>query len=102
MARKRKIIRRIRRFVRQNSFLLTRTGNWYVGVTSAIDRRKAQHERKNGRELIIFQAWKARSARDAADIERRFLEMGMEGAGGGWTDRSVYVYVYKRRGPYSR
>ncbi|HHG86733.1 MAG TPA: hypothetical protein ENJ82_18435 [Bacteroidetes bacterium] len=102
MTRKRKIIRRIRRFVRENSLLFTRTENWYVGVTSVIERRKSQHERRFGRELVTFQSWQARSAREAADIEKRFLALGMAGAGGGWNQDSVYVYVYKRRGPYSR
>jgi hypothetical protein len=101
MARKKRIIRRIRRFVRQNSFLQCRFGNWYVGVTCEVDRRIRQHALRTGMELEIVEAWQAKSAREAADIERTFLQMGMDGAGGGWTDRSKYVYVFKFKGPYA-
>ncbi|MEM1000839.1 MAG: hypothetical protein AAGN35_27545 [Bacteroidota bacterium] len=101
MGRKKRIIRRVNRFVRQNSLLRMRFGNWYVGVTNSVERRQRQHSRRLGRELVIFEAWKARSAREAADIERRFLDRGMAGSHGGWNEDSVYVYVFKYRGPYT-
>lgn len=101
MANLKRTKRRIRRHVDSNSLLWRAYDNWYVGVTSDISRRRNTHERKRGRELRTFQSWKVRSARQAAELERRFLEMGMQGAGGGWTDKSCYVYVYKVRGPYA-
>ena len=101
MARKKRIARRVRRFVRQNSLLLTRFDNWYVGVTNCVERRQRQHRNRLGKDLEIFEFWKARSARDAADIERVFLEMGMDGSYGGWNQDSVYIYVFKYRGPYA-
>lgn len=102
MARNKRICRRIRSFVERHSLLWTSPGNWYVGVTNAVPRRKAAHERRLGMSLEVFGAWEARSAQDAAAIERRFLAMGMQGAGGGWASDSVFVYVYKWRGPYAR
>lgn len=101
MARKKRIARRIKRFVKSNSLFWQDYGNWYVGVTREVPRRKRAHERRLGRGLEIHAAWRARSAREAADIERMYLQQGMQGAGGGWTDESVYVYVFKWRGPYA-
>ena len=101
MARKRRITRKIKGFVKEHSVLWTAPGNWDVGVTNKVARRKAAHQRRLGMELEIFGAWKARNAREAADIESRFLAMGMKGSGGGWARDSVYVYVYKYRGPYA-
>ena len=101
MARKKRITRKIKRFVGRHSLLWTAPGNWYVGITKEVPRRKAAHQRRLGRELEVFAAWRARSAREAADIERGFLELGMQGAGGGWGAESVWVYVYKWRGPFA-
>lgn len=101
MARKRRITRNIKRFVSQYSMLWADHSNWYVGITNEVPRRKATHQRRLGKELEVFHAWQARSAREAADIEKRFLDRGMQGSGGGWRKDSVYVYVYKWRGPYA-
>jgi len=101
MGRKQRIFRRIRRFVRAHSLLWQDYENWYVGITQDIQRRKRSHERRLGKELVVHASWRARSAREAADIERLFLDQGMQGSGGGWNERSVHVYVFKVRGPYS-
>ena len=101
MARKNRIVRRIKRYVKRNSLLWTDHSNWYVGITNQVPRRKAAHQRRLGMELEVFASWKARSARSAAEIEKKFLDRGMQGSGGGWAGDSVYVYVYKWRGPYS-
>ncbi len=101
MARKKYIIRQIKRYVNQYSLLWTDHSNWYVGITNQVPRRKASHQRRLGQDLEIFASWKARSAREAADIEKRFLNQGMKGSGGGWVKDSKFVYVYKYRGPYA-
>lgn len=101
MARIRRTARRIRRHIRTHSLLWKSYGNWYVGVTNDTDRRRLAHERNRGRELPTFQAWKVRTARQAAELERRFLAQGMRGSGGGWSRDSCYVYVYKIKGPYA-
>ncbi len=102
MARKNRITRKIKRFVGQYSLLWADHSNWYVGITSEVPRRKSSHQRRLGMELEVFSAWKARNAREAAEIEKRFLERGMQGAGGGWSRDSVYVYIYKWRGPFAK
>lgn len=98
-SRKGKIRRAIRKYVNDWSVFWFRPGNWYVGVTCDVERRKSAHRRNRGHDLPVFQCWKARSAADAAAIEKRFLDLGMQGAGGGWNERSCFVYVYKLKGP---
>ena len=79
----------IKKFVRENSFLFSVYSNWYVGISGSPATRKVQHGNPD-----IWRSWKANSVKDARDIEKYFLDEGMDGDTGGGTNPN-YVYVYK-------
>lgn len=95
-------IRKMRRYVRAKSLLYIEWDNWYVGVTNDIPKRLAAHRRRYGRDFAVVAHWTTASAQHAAAIEKHFLQLGMNGAGGGWTSNSVHVYLIKISGPWSQ
>ncbi|BAS29188.1 hypothetical protein [Limnochorda pilosa] len=69
--------------------------NCYVGITAGVDTRLfGDHNvsRDNGH-------WIHRTASShtvARDVEKHFLDAGMDGGGGGGSDDSRIVYAYKK------
>ena len=96
-----KTIRHMRRFVRAHSLLFVEWDNWYVGVTNDLDKRLATHRRRWGKDFKVRTHFQLSDARQAAAVEKHFLQKGMRGSGGGWARDSVYVYVFKVGGPYT-
>ena len=62
---------------------------WTIGITEAPDRRKEEH---NYPERWF--EWLADSEQDARNMEKYFLDKGMNGAGGGG-DKPTYVYIFQ-------
>jgi len=70
-----------------------RYSEWYVGITSDIDKRLfSEHNAKNTRWI-----WdEATSASAAREIEEHFINiLGTKGASGGGDEKSKFVYAYK-------
>ena len=69
---------------------------WYVGITTDTDRRLIQEHnvsQKNG----IWIRRNAETLSKAEEIEKYFTEdLTTDGAPGGGTDDSIYVYAYKK------
>lgn len=61
---------------------------WTIGVTDDPARRRAEHG-----DPPKWQHWEADTKTTAINIERYFLEKGMESAGGG-PGSSDYVYIF--------
>lgn len=101
MARKSRVRKQVRKFIKAHSMLWVDYSNWYIGVTHEPERRLGAHKRRLRKPIRTHQYWKVRTARDAADVERFFLDKGMKGSYGGWGKQSRYVYIIKERGPYS-
>ena len=95
MSKKSYIKSAIKKFVNENSFLVTIYSNWYVGITNNPDRRDSEHGKRS-----VWKYWKADSVNDARSIEKYFLDKGMLGGTGGGT-KPIYIYIYKESGFYS-
>lgn len=68
--------------------------DFYIGITDNIERRLfGEHNvSKQGQWYIHAQADNIDIARD---VEKHFLDKGMQGDDGGGNDTSVYVYCYE-------
>jgi len=93
------IIRAIKNWVKDHSFLWVDYSNWYVGITGDPSGRKSRHNSDNLFNVGSWKSWDAESYSNARAIEKYF---GGDGKGmyggivkGGANRRSKYVYVYK-------
>lgn len=62
--------------------------SWTIGVTDNPARRKTEHGNPN-----TWHQWDADTETVARDVERYFLDKGMQGAPGG-AGRADYVYIF--------
>ncbi|WP_196888082.1 GIY-YIG nuclease family protein [Aureivirga sp. CE67] len=97
--RKRKVKREIFKWVRRNSFLVSNHKRWYVGITNNSARRKREHEAKNKAECKYWKAWDLESIQMSLDLETELHRIGMldKDYKGGYTNRSTFIYVYKKK-----
>lgn len=65
---------------------------WTIGVTDYPKTRKNQHE-SDGKNIEYWSQWKTDSEKVGRDVEKHFLDLGMEGDAGGGGDAG-YVYVF--------
>ena len=69
---------------------------WYTGIAEDAEKRLDEHgvKRKEGDKWAQREATSSDTARE---IETHFTEtLGTEGAPGGGTDASKFVYIYKK------
>ena len=66
----------------------TRYSIWSIGITDDADRRKGEH--KNPK---YWHDWRADSETIARNVEKYFLDKGMEGDTGGG-ESANYVYIF--------
>ena len=70
--------------------------DWYVGIS-----KDAKDRLFNGHKVKVKGgAWIVRTASSssvARDIEKHFLDLGMDGDEGGGSDASNQVYAYKKK-----
>ena len=62
--------------------------DWTIGVTDDPERRKTEHNNPE-----YWKQWNADSETAARNVEKHFLEKGMEGGGGGGGNAD-YVYIF--------
>lgn len=95
MSKKAYIKKAIAIHIEENSLFYSDYSNWYVGITADPRTRHGAHGAPN-----LWRHWQAESHHEAREIERHFLDRGMNGGpGGGRYPR--YIYVYKKWGPGS-
>jgi hypothetical protein len=98
MVKKENIERTIEKIVEKNKetffgiFTLRKYSKWYIGVTNDVKANKSRHKNPEN-----YQFWKCISEKDARDIEKHFLSLGMKGAPGGGTNNYIVdiVYIYE-------
>ena len=74
--------------------------NCYVGITADAESRLfGDHNVSKEEGFWIYRTASSHSV--ARDVERYFLDAGMDGGGGGGSDDSRIVYAYKKT-PYTR
>lgn len=80
----------IERHIRKRSFLDLFWGYdfWTIGITGNITQRKGAHKHPEK-----WKGFKAKSAKQARDIEKYFIKKGMAGGTGGGNN-PLYVYVF--------
>jgi len=61
---------------------------WTIGITDDPERRKGEH----GNPAVWYE-WKADSEDIARNVEKYFIDKGMQGGGGGG-DHPNYVYIF--------
>jgi len=69
---------------------------WYTGITEDAEKRLDEHgvNRKEGDKWAYREATSSDAARE---IETHFTEtLGTDGASGGGTEASKFVYIYKK------
>lgn len=66
--------------------------SWTIGITDNPVTRKAQHENE-GRNVKRWQNWKTDSEEDGRQIEKYFLNKGMQGDTGGG-GKAGYIYIF--------
>lgn len=93
-----RIIREINLWTKKNSALSVNYSNWYVGITADETNRKSSHKSNNYGEIFFWQCFNARSVNIARAIETYFHKKGMleKDLPGAITERSKFVYVYKK------
>lgn len=92
MATKNQIIKDITNHFRGHAYK-----DCYVGITSNIEKRL--HDDHNVPRRGKGGTWIYRTAAsnsDAREIEKHFLDAGMDGGGGGGDYKSKTVYAYKK------
>lgn len=65
---------------------------WIIGITDNPEERKEQHKNE-GKDVQFWLEWKAESETDARDIEKYFLNKGMNGGTGGGI-KPIFVYIF--------
>jgi len=65
---------------------------WTIGVTDYPNTRKTQHE-SDSENVKQWSQWKTDSEKVGRDVEKHFLDLGMEGGSGGGGEAG-YVYVF--------
>lgn len=65
---------------------------WTVGVTDSPGQRRSRHE-QDGKDMSWWHAWNADTGQAARDVERHFLNKGMQGGTGG-QGNADHVYVF--------
>ena len=68
--------------------------NWYVGITNDIDSR-LYGDHNVSRKGVWYHA-EADSNDVARQVENHFLDLGMDGKGGGGKSNSNFVYTYHK------
>jgi hypothetical protein len=65
---------------------------WIIGVTDTPETRKSHHE-SDGKNIKYWSQWETDSEKVGRDVEKHFVDLGMDGdAGGG--GQAEYVYVF--------
>ena len=67
--------------------------DYYVGITKNIDDRLFGAHKVPEKHCWIWS--QANNDSDAREVEKYFLDKGMQGGGSGGDNESVFVYVYK-------
>ena len=67
-------------------------GSWVIGVTDNPARRKSEHEQADS-NTSWWHDWNPGTEQSARDVERHFLNKGMQGGTGG-SGRADYVYIF--------
>ncbi len=66
---------------------------WTIGITNDPIRRKTELENA-GQAVTQWEAWEADSEQDARDIEKHFLDKGMESAADEGEENPTFVYNF--------
>ncbi len=64
--------------------------DWYIGVTDHLEERRARHG-----DPVIWHVWEPSNEETSREIEKIFLDLGMDGGPGG-SGSAKYVYIYKK------
>lgn len=75
-----------------NLSLSEKYSHWTIGVTNSLNRRKGEHA-DDGKNVDYWRGWPADTERIARAIEKRFTDLGMDGATGGGAN-PAYVYIF--------
>lgn len=68
---------------------------WYIGVTDNPAERRSYHEQRKGEKKVkLWEHWSADNEAVARNVEKHFLDLGMNGGTGGGDADTKYVYVY--------
>ena len=69
---------------------------WRIGLTHDLAERKADWRDTEKQDVTHWHSWLADSLSDAQDVERHFINKGMEGGTGGdlYAYKTVYVYIF--------
>lgn len=66
---------------------------FYCGITDDVNRRLF-HEHNVSEENGFWIYGPADNINVAREVEKHYLDLGMQGSGGGGTDQSIWVYCY--------
>ena len=64
---------------------------WTIGVTDDPEIRREEHE-GNGKDVNDWEHWIADSKRATREVEKHFIDLGMQGVGGGGDAEYVYIF----------
>lgn len=87
-----KKVERIRITDKPNLPLSKKYPYWYIGITDDADRRKEEHK-SDGKDVTFWNSWPADTEAIARQVEKHFLDCGMDGGGGGGTNPNL-VYIF--------
>jgi hypothetical protein len=65
---------------------------WIIGVTDTPETRKSHHK-SDGKNIKYWSQWETDSEKVGRDIEKHFVDLGMEGDAEGGS-QAEYVYVF--------
>jgi hypothetical protein len=67
---------------------------WRIGLTHDLKERKTYWKDTEKKNVDYWSDWQADSLSDAQDIERHFIDKGMQGGTGGDLSSRYTTYVY--------
>ncbi|SOU87276.1 hypothetical protein [Tenacibaculum dicentrarchi] len=94
-----KVQKEIKKWMRKNSFLITKNARWYVGITNDPSRRKREHKNKNNIQCLYWKTWNMKSVRLSLALETHFHNKSLldKDLKGGYDRKtSKHIYVYKK------
>ena len=79
--------------IKKIEYRVTKYSIWTIGITDDPIRRKTEHE-NDGQVVTQWEAWEVDSEQDARDIEKYFLDKGMESGGDEGEENPTFVYNF--------
>lgn len=84
-----KIIQEIEYALKESN---TKYSSWIIGITNDPVRCRNEH-RNEGNDVSSWTVWEADDENIARNVEKYFLDKGMNGASGeGWMPNFVYIF----------